>query len=690
MEHASLGSAERKAIVFARDQGRTWIRELFGIPCGDCGDEPRSIGASGMAVVSTSLGRLEGVDLAVAEEEFDAHTARIVWTAPRAALHLESGWSLDPHGNVLSRRDRLTNSGDAAVTVLGCLARFTLPPADYEVYAQDSRWSRENQGHWIPLRTGAVVLSCEPGRTTQGGTPYACVREAGADLALAFHILPVGNWIIRIATHAVMNAPGCAVIDLGLSDADLRARLEPGESLPLPEILIQPLPDGTPRSAAPSLHRFALDRDFAGAKPQPPLVYNTWFDQFEILDVDRLRGQLAAAKEIGCEIFVVDAGWYGAGEGPWYAQAGDWREKHNAAFRGRMVDFAEEVRAAGLGYGLWMEPERFAAGAPARKAHPEWFVETSDGMARIDLEQPAARDYLKGEISRLVDTYKLAWMKVDFNFHLGRDATGRELSGYYQAWYRLLDELRAAHPETFFEGCASGGLRSDLTTLRHFDVHFLSDTVNPVDILRITQGALLRLPPGRLGKWAVLRSAGDNVAQYGKSAADSPASVITPCGAGWTAAEMVDVDFACLAAMSGIFGFSGDPASLTPATRARLAEHAVFYKQWRGHVVNSVAHLLTAPRPIEDRTGWVAFQLGHQADSLVFVYRLAGTRSRRRFPLKDLDPRKAYTTAAFPDTGRSAEPQSGAHLMTHGLEADLPADNTARAYVVRPADALPG
>ncbi len=174
------------------------------------------------------------------------------------------------------------------------------------------------------------------------------------------------------------------------------------------------------------------------------MVYNTWFDQFEVLEVPRLRRQLQAAKRLGCEVFVVDAGWYGPEADDWWSQAGDWRERQSAAFGGHMQAFADEVRSAGLGFGLWMEPERFGPGVPIRQEHPEWFFPREATFARIDLTRPDACEYLKREICRLVETYQLAWMKIDFNFELGRDGSGAELSGYYAAWYRLLDEIRGS------------------------------------------------------------------------------------------------------------------------------------------------------------------------------------------------------------------------------------------------------
>ena len=337
----------------------------------------------------------------------------------------------------------------------------------------------------MALHAGSLQFGCVQGRTTQGGTPYLCLRKVGAGRGLAFHLLPCGNWSIAATARAVMDGYPFAVVDLGLADDELRLELPPGASVEGPEILIQSLPGGAPAAAAPRLHRWLLERRFAEQRPEIPLIYNTWFDQFEVLEVPRLRRQLQAAKEIGCEVFVVDAGWYGPQAGDWFSQAGDWREKTDGAFHGTMAAFADEVRAAGLGFGLWMEPERFGPNVPIRREHSEWFLPRDAAFARINLTNAAAYAHLRAEISRLVETYRLAWMKIDFNFELGLDRSGGELSGYYRAWYRLLDEIRREHPQTIFEGCASGGMRLELASLSHFDAQFLSDTVNPLDVLRI-------------------------------------------------------------------------------------------------------------------------------------------------------------------------------------------------------------
>ena len=691
----SLGSISGTA-QFTHTDDRLWLTSLCGMAAvaDDSGER-----ACGVAVIQADGRRYEGADLHLADQlphvarqahqspqddqpvsEQDALTCR--WQVGATGLMLTTHWQVDPATGVVSRRDMLANSGATPVTVTRCLARVGFPPGRYECYAQDSRWSHENQGAWLPLHTGQIVLRHEFGRTTQGGTPYLALRPVGAGIGIVCHILPEGNWTIKVGVLTNGGDLPFAVLELGLADENLHRTLQPGERLALPELLFQPLPQGEPGLAAPALHRHVLAHHFAVSKPEAPVVFNTWFYEFDILDVPRLRAQLAAAKDMGCEIFVIDAGWYGAGGPNWSAQTGDWREKTEAAFHGRMGAFADEVRAAGLGFGIWMEPERFGPQAPIRTEHPEWFVPVGE-MARIDLTQPAAWAWLRSEIGRLVETYQLAWMKVDFNFILDADASGAELADYASAWYRMLDEVRATYPRTFFEGCSSGAMRGDLTALTHFDGHFLSDTVNPVDVLRISQGAWLRLPPGRIARWLVLRSAGQVAPRYTRSLADSPPTILVPGGAVWEPAETVDLNFALIATLPGMLGFSGDLASLAPEHRDIVRQGIGFYKRWRRFITGAVAHLLTPPEPLARREGWAGVQLQAPGEdtSLAFVYRLGNAGAPLPLALRGLRRDGRYRVCQGIGEVEIGAAVSGEELMGVGLRPDFGAPSPAAVSV---------
>ncbi|MCS7222705.1 MAG: alpha-galactosidase [Anaerolineae bacterium] len=679
-------SADGSKTSFGLREGHTaWLQQLLGLPCSAAGEDLGPPRVRGLALLDTDLGRFEGDALrlksTVALEEGIAFT----WTTSDGSLRLESQWHLSPQEGLWRRADSLHNDDDRPIVIYGFLARFPFAPGRYELYSQGSGWCNENQGMWQPLHHGTLILRNAGGRTTQGGTPYLCLREQDGNRAVAFHLLPRGNWMIRVAGESVGTQPLLfAIVELGLSTESLQLELPAGGTLRLPEVLIQAVPGGVPELAAPAFHRYVLARYFAGARPYAPVVYNTWFDTFEHLDTARLRRQLAAAQEVGCEVFTVDAGWYGVGEGRWYKQVGDWREKRGAAFDGRMADFADEVRAAGLGFGLWMEPERHHPSVPIVQAHPEWFLPGGDGFLYPDLTQQAAYEYVLGEMTRLIETYRLAWMKVDFNFELGDDRTA--LSAYYERWYALLDELRGRFPGVFFEGCASGGMRSDLNTLAHFDGHFLSDTVEPVDVLRITQGSLLRLPPGRMTKWACLRSAGRTVVPYSSTPEEASETILAPWDAGWTISVSADVDFAARVALTGMFGLSGDLAGLPTWARDRLRHHVAFFKRWRSLIAGAVAHLLTPIRPRVDRQGWAAIQLQEPAGdrSLLFVYRLDGAEGRRHIPLRGLQTDRRYVLTDDDQPDAPCFSQTGQELMADGIAVEIGAPYRAKVFVIEP------
>ena len=677
-------TAHGAATVFRIDDGRVILQQLFGLPCGMDGEEAGILRAKGFFALHSSLGDMAAMPWTLTGCEAGTDGVSFTWEIG-GTLRCTSRWTFDAETGVCARRDRVTNRGSETVTLYRAQARVAFAPGSYDLYSQQSGWCHENNGHWQALHHGQMVLHGAGGRSCQGGTPYCVLRAHGAQAGVAFHVLPRGNWMIRVAAQSSGGdlAP-FAVIELGLADTQLRYALPPGDTLELPEILMQGIPAAEPYLATAALHSYVRRHEPRDRKPDAPFIYNTWFDTFDTLDVARLRGQLAAAREVGCEVFVIDAGWYGVAEGAWWGQTGDWREREHTAFFGRMREFAEEVRAAGLGFGIWMEPERVAAGAPIRRAHPEWFIATGSGFAYPDLRQPAVAAYLRAEIGRLVDTYGLAWMKIDFNFEQDIAPYGDELAEYYAGWYAILDDLRRSYPSTFFEGCASGGQRLDLEMLRHVDSHFLSDTVHPLHTLRIGEGALLRVPPGRDGRWMVLRAVGATIYQYGVSPEAQPVSLVAPGGATWQPAQTVDVDFYARVCLPGMLGLSGDLAGLPLATRARLAHYGAFYKQWRAFITNAVAHLLTPPTTRDDGNGWAGLQLQQPgADtSLLFAYRLDDGRSEHYFRLRDLQPETVYHLRTDDEEQLGSMP--GAVLMRDGVRINLPERYRAALVIITP------
>ena len=312
------------------------------------------------------------------------------------------------------------------VTVLRVQSRFAFPPAATRSTPSRAVGATRTRGSGRPCTPAACgSAACKAARRKAARPICVCAKSTPAG-ALPSMCLPCGNWSIEVTAQpntAGLDVYPFAVVNLGLADDDLRLELSPGETIECPEVLVQSLPGGEPSAAAPRLHQWLREASYSphsgprcrwcttpgsissrcwkrrgcGGSCKPP---KTWAARC----LSSTRAGTVRRRAVGG------------------SRRATGERESRPRFAARWPISPTEVRAAGLGFGLWMEPERFGPDVPIRREHPEWFHPGQPPFARIDLENPAAYAYLRDEISRLVETYRLAWMKVDFNFELGLDA----------------------------------------------------------------------------------------------------------------------------------------------------------------------------------------------------------------------------------------------------------------------------
>lgn len=586
-------------------------------------------------------------------------------------MKLVTKWEKYSGLGIVKRTDTITNLSREPVLLHKIMMRFVFAYDEWEAYTQNTRWCYENIGTWNPVHFGGVSLACEGGRTTQGAAPFLALRN-GRKQGIAFHLIPNGNWKLSFKTVSLGVSQAGEygfVLEAGQSDDHLALKLMPGETFYFPELLIQALADGDLAATAANLQKYFLKTDTGRFRVTHPVVYNPWFEHYALLEENRLKEHVQAAKELGCEVFEVDAGWYGSREGDWWSQSGDWAEKTDGAFYGKMGDFADYVREQGMGFGLWMEPERIGEGTPIYKEHPEYFGK-GNGFYYPKLYLPEVYDYIYGQISGLIEKYGLCWMKMDFNYELGEDESCSEFYFYYQAWYRLLEELKKNYPETFFEGCAAGGERNDLHTSTTYDGHFLSDNVNSFDMQFTYQQCCLRMPHYRMIKWLVVNP-GAKISLYDSTAIEKTDTLITTQhpGAGWDEYERIDPEFACQLTMAGMVGLSGNFIDLTKEQKEIFCKYVGFYKKYRNFYKESVLYLSGDPKNVGDRTGFYSLQYHKEQtdEHLVFAYRFATACREDVLYLKGLEEESVYqvTDAVSEEELFSV---TGEELMYRGME----------------------
>ena len=174
-----------------------------------------------------------------------------------------------------------------------------------------------------------------------------------------------------------------------------------------------------------------------------------------------------------------------------------------------LMPLIEHVRGLGMEFGIWVEPEMVNPDSDVYRAHPEWALVT-DGYEPVlgrhqlvlDLAQPGAYAHVFGQLDALLRDHDIAYVKWDMNRDHVQGSGSRGTAGTHAqtlAVYRLLDELRAQHPDVEIESCASGGARIDHGILARTDRVWTSDCNDALERQTIQRGASLFVTPELMG-----------------------------------------------------------------------------------------------------------------------------------------------------------------------------------------------
>lgn len=448
------------------------------------------------------------------------------------------------------------------------------------------QWSQEFQLKEVELDRGRFEMESTQGSAGHAYHPWLAVQDAAAPAEGATPTYGIalewsGNW--RITADA---EPGGAVrVRAGRVPHEGAVRLAPGATLVTPRLACAFSPDGLD-GLARVWHRY--ERHLTGERIDRPrkVLYNSW--EATGFDVDA-GNQLELAKvaaELGAELFVVDDGWF-TGRPDDTGGLGDW-DPDPAEFPGGFDRFVEDVRALGLDFGLWVEPEGISPRSTLYAEHPEWVYRIDGRPATLvrnqlllDLGREDVQEFVIGTLDRLLGSHAISYLKWDMNrpptergrpgHPAGADPERQDLDAAHVAGYlRVLDHLRAAHPHVTVEGCAGGGGRVEHATIARTDVVWPSDNTAPMDRLRIQYGYLHAHAPHTMSSWVT----------------DAP-GVFDP--------RPRSLAFRFVNSMAGVLGIGADIRHWTPEQRAEATRWIARYKEVRDVVHHGEVHLLGGP-----------------------------------------------------------------------------------------------
>ena len=304
-----------------------------------------------------------------------------------------------PYPTALVRRTVLENTGESAITVNKLMSASLDLTGDYCMATFNGGWIAEMRRHNTPVGGTKVVNESLSGSSSNRHNPGFLLYDPEATetdgRVYGFNLIYSGNHY----GSAQQSLQGLTRVMQGINPSNFALTLAPGEKFETPEAVLAVSDygfDGLSQQMHTFVNNHIVPVYWAGRKR--PVLYNSWegcmfdFNQHRLLDLaDR-------AKKLGCELFVLDDGWFGKRNND-RAGLGDYNVNTKKLPEG-ITGLAKHINAKGLQFGLWFEPESVNPDSDLYRAHPDWALTDSfphvlgRNQLLLDLTKAEVRDYI--------------------------------------------------------------------------------------------------------------------------------------------------------------------------------------------------------------------------------------------------------------------------------------------------------
>lgn len=517
---------------------------------------------------------------------------------------------------------------------------FPLLAKDFSLLSLTGQWASEAQLAEAPIAQGQTVsMTSRSGvRSAFGNNPSFMLsvgprasetagRVIGGALAWS------GAWQISVQRDQVDTLAICAGPDTGNGPYTLDA----GKTLTTPKMALTYSASGKGQISR-NLHRWARDVQLRDGHMLRPVLLNSWEGAYFDFNEKTLTDMMDGVKELGGEMFVVDDGWFAKGK---YARnddkrgLGDW-VLNDAKLPKGLGWLANEAKARGLQFGIWVEPEMANTASELVDQHPDWVLREKTRRLRqgrggtqvvLDMTNPALRDNIFGQMDAMIQSIPgLAYIKWDANADfmnagsawLAADRQPNLWFDYTAGLYELLGRLRAKYPDIIMKACSSGGGHMDYGFLRYADEFWTSDDTDARQRVFIQWGAGHFYPACAM-------------AAHVTAVPNHQTHRTTP------------LKFRFDVAMSGRLGFELHPKNMAAAEIAFAKKAVADYKRLRPVIQQGDLYRLVSPW--DNNYASLMYVSDDKSRAVVFVYglnRFILTDYPTPLPLQGLDPGKRY------------------------------------------------
>ena len=572
---------------------------------------------------------------ALAGQEKDVETLCITMKDAAFAVFLKLYYTVFPETDVIVRRAVLSNEEENPAEIRRFLSMMVdLPDRGFVMTTLNGGWAREAHVSRRKLNESLCINSSTTGNSSNRHNPGFLLAEEGAledrGLVYGFNLIYSGNHM----GAAELSAFGLARAAIGINDHCFLKRLKKGESFETPEAVLtcsRQGYNGVSRHFHDFVNRHVVRGDWR--EKERPVLLNNWEATFFDFKESRLLRMAAEARKLGIELFVLDDGWFGARNSD-QAGLGDY-EVNRKKLPGGMKGLADKIHAMGLAFGLWFEPEMVNEDSELYRAHPDWAVKNPRRPAVLgrnqlvlDLCRTEVQDYIVEQVSAVLDSAKVDYVKWDMNRHIAEGwsealaCQGEFYHRYICGLYRVMERIFGPRPHILVESCSSGGNRFDLGMLCYSQQIWASDDTDPGERLKIQTGLSYFYPPSVMG------------AHVSESPHQQTLRKTT------LSTRFAVAAFGCL-------GYELDFKYLTAAQKKEVKQQIAFYKEHRRLFQYGQFSRMAYPK--DNKVVWQTADREQKEAVTGFFQTLSrAAESYDYLQVKGLDKRKTYRISTMP------------------------------------------
>ena len=634
--------------------------------------------------ISAGKPKLAGLPATYVEADAEATTLAVTLADAQLGVEVELLYTVFHGTDAIARSWRAVNRGTTTVQLARALsASVDLPRADWRMLQLSGAWARERLVTERPLTLGTSSIESRRGTSSHQHNPFIALlaAEAGEDHGevLAMSLVYSGGFLAQ----AEVDQFATTRLQIGLNPLEFSWELAPGAAFQAPEAVLVRSDAGL-GGMSRTYHRLYRTRLVRGKwrDGDRPVLINNWEATYFNFTTDKLLALARAGKEVGCDLFVLDDGWFGKREGD-RSGLGDWTRVNEVKLPGGLKRLAEGVNAAGLRFGLWFEPEMVSPDSDLYRAHPDWCFhvpgrERTEGRSQLvlDLGRAEVREHLWASLASVLRSAPIGFVKWDMNRHLTEvwspelppHRQGEAAHRFMLGVYDLLERMHQQFPDVLVEGCSGGGGRFDAGMLHYHPYIWTSDNSDAIERLRIQHGTGMVYP---------LSSMDANIS----AVPNHQVHRRTPLA---TRAEV---------AFTGAFGYQLDLLALSPEERAAMRRQTERWQEVRRIVHHGDLYRLLDPRGnrwsawmcvAPDRASAVVtcVRILAEANSPRLVLRLKGLDPARTYRVRGLDTREVPggTGPTVHQEVETVAAISGSALMAIGLRVDGGGDFASRTW----------